>query len=386
MFGYEILINIGLIFGIDSESSTFSYAIRLIVLVWTLYFLPDLFRVKLSRQASVFLICFVLFWFWYFCRLTIDFWLNPSVLRMSYSEYAAFSILVCFLPALGCFLITYQGKVKEVEKWLLISLLIGGVLVFWSLYTSGVEIDLETSQLQVSKINSTSISWMGLALSITSLYIFLKRMKSYINIPLIVVGFGFLLGLSLLGLGASRATALEFLAGIGLLLFIFRAHLGIGSTVIALLMLAVLGYALFVALNSDLLNVLSGRIETGLFQDSSRLEFFINAFERYLTAPVLGLGIEPLGWYPHNLLLEAFLANGFLFGMLTCFLILLVMSYAFRLIMFRGDLALLPLLYILSTASAMVSGNIYSSNLFWVLQAAVAGLYLNRRKELSSKN
>tara|TARA_B110000211_G_scaffold148527_2_gene169149 strand:+ start:5992 stop:7170 length:1179 start_codon:yes stop_codon:yes gene_type:complete len=385
MFGYEILISFGLLAGIKAESSAYSYAIRIFVLVWTLYFLRQLFSIKLNREANVFLLCFISFWFWYFCRLTIDSWLNPGVLRVSYFEYIAQSMFICFLPALACFLINYQGKVKEIETWLFTLLLIGGLLVLWTVSVSPLEIDLETGQLQLSKLNSTSVSWMGLSLIITSLYIAFKKIKGSVGIPLFVIGFGVLVGLSLMIFGASRATAIEFIVGFGLLLLVFRRQFGLGSAIVLLILLALLGLALFEALNYGLSGVLLSRIEGGLFTDGYRTEMFNNALEMYLGAPVLGSGIEPLGWYPHNLIIEAFLVNGIFFGLLTCFLILLVMFYAFRLIMVRSDLSLLPILYILSSMSMMVSGNIYTSNLFWVLQAAVAGAYLNCRRELSAE-
>ena len=190
MFGYEILISFGLLAGIKAESSAYSYAIRIFVLVWTLYFLRQLFSIKLNREANVFLLCFISFWFWYFCRLTIDSWLNPGVLRVSYFEYIAQSMFICFLPALACFLINYQGKVKEIETWLFTLLLIGGLLVLWTVSVSPLEIDLETGQLQLSKLNSTSVSWMGLSLIITSLYIAFKKIKGSVGIPLFVIGFG----------------------------------------------------------------------------------------------------------------------------------------------------------------------------------------------------
>ena len=386
MFAYEILINFGLLYGIKAESTTFSYGIRIFVLLWTLYYLPMFFRRKLTSKASAFLICFVFMWFWYFCRLTIDSWLNPDVLRMSYIEYVSQSMFICFLPALACFFINYWGLAKNIGEWLFISLLLGGLLVLWSFTVSDLEINLETRQLQLGKLNSTSVSWMGLSLSISALYIAFKKIQGAVGLPSIFVGFGLLIGLSLLGLGGSRATAIEFVIGVVLLLVSTRRRLGIFSFLAVVALVALLGGTLFIATNSGLLDVLYMRIEGGIFNDNDRAEMFQRGFEMYLGAAVLGSGIEPLGWFPHNLILEAFLANGIFFGLLTSLLIITTMIYAFRLIMSRSDLSLLPILYILSTMSMMVSGNFYASNLFWVLQASVAGVYMNWRRELSAKN
>jgi|TARA_B110000908_G_C10267599_1_gene466032 O-antigen ligase len=385
MFGYEILIGFGLLYGIKADSSIYSYAIRIYVLIWTLYYLPKLFRRKLTRKGSAFLICFVFMWFWYFCRLTIDSWLNPGVLRISYIEYVAYSIFMCFLPAFACFFINYHGLAKNIQKWLFISLLVGGLLVLWSFSVSDLEIDLEAKQLQLVKLNSTSVSWLGLSLAISALYIVFKKMKDSVGLPLIVVAFGLLIGLALLGLGASRATAIEFVIGVVLLFISFKRQLGFFGYLALVALVALLGFTLFKVANIGLLNVLSARTEAGLLNDNARVEMLQRAFEMYLTAPVLGLGIEPTGWFPHNVIIEAFLANGVFFGLLTSLLIITTMIYAFRLIMVRSDLSLLPILYILSSMSMMVSGNFYASNLFWVLQASVAGIYINWRREVSTE-
>ena len=57
-----------------------------------------------------------------------------------------------------------------------------------------------------------------------------------------------------------------------------------------------------------------------------------------------------------------------------------------RLILFRADLSLIPILYILACMSVMVSGNIYESNEFWVLMSSSAGLYFGWQKEAYKKH
>ena len=53
--------------------------------------------------------------------------------------------------------------------------------------------------------------------------------------------------------------------------------------------------------------------------------------------------------------------------------------------MVRRDLSPLPILNILSSMSMTVSVNFYESNLIWVLQVSVDGVYMNWQCELSAE-
>ena len=387
LFAYEIFVNFGILFSISSESSIFSYIIRALVLILTLYLLPKLLKNNLNRKVSIYLICYLSFWFWYFCRLSIDSLLDPGALRLTYIEYLSLSIFVCALPSLVCFSITYQGGVKNFETWLSCLLLFGGLLVLWSFYTSPIEIDLEKSQLKLPKLNATSVSLMGLTLVIAAVFSFIKNAKDSFFKNLFILIAGTIIGLILLGFGGSRAAFLELIIGGFLLMIVFRSKLSLGFSILFPLVFFFIGFGIFQALKGGIFLVLSSRIEDGgLLQDDNRLDYLKVYFEAFLDAPILGAGTEPLGWYSHNLVLDAFLGNGIFFGLLVCFLIILVGLYSMRLILFRADLSLIPILYILACMSVMVSGNIYESNAFWVLMSSSAGLYFGWQKEAYKKH
>lgn len=129
------------------------------------------------------------------------------------------------------------------------------------------------------------------------------------------------------------------------------------------------------AFNNGMVGAFVSRLDFGFFSDSNRSALFQSAIGGYFRAPILGLGVEPLGWNPHNVILEVFLANGLFFGLIICYLCFSALTYALFIILKKPGFAILPALYIASFLSAMVSGNIYAGNAFWALMASVVGLY-----------
>ena len=380
IFGYELFINLGSYIGFSNESSTFSYVIRGSIFAGSVYYLPKLIFLKFDKRVPVFLICFFTFWLWYVSRINVDAFLNPVVLRVSYSEYMIKSLFVSFLPATACFIIAFRGQLERVELTLFWMLLFGGCMVLLALYTNPIVIDLNDKGIQLARLNATTISNLGQALSLTVIYILFKNQGLGLGYKAFVFVFGLGVGLPLVVTGGSRAAIIFLFVGIIAVLIAQRKRLNYGHLVPVSILSSSLILLGVYAFNNGFTGALMSRINTGFFTDSNRLELLRNALEGYFNAPILGLGIEPLGWPPHNIIVEAFLANGLFFGLLISYLCFLVLKYAFFIIYKEPDFAILPVLYIVSFLSSLVSGNIYGSNSFWALMASVAGIYLWLRR------
>lgn len=375
IFGYELFTVFGTFLGFSDESSTFSYIIRGFVLAGALYVLPQLVFFRGDKRVMRFLIFFFIFWIWYVSRVTIDSILNPAVLRITYIEYIALSLGQTVLPAIACFLLAYKGYLEKVEFTLFWMLLFGGCMILVGFFIQSIEIDVNDRGIYLGKLNSTSISNLGRALSLTSIYLLLKNQGLGLSYKSFIFFAGLGLGLPLVFFGASRAAFLGLIIGIIFVFIAARKSLHYGHIIILSLISCALIYLAINALSNGLTAALIERINSGIFSDSIRGQLLNDAVEGYFSSPILGLGIEPLGWYPHNIIVEAFLANGLFFGLLICYLSFLVFMYAFFIIFYRTDFAILPILFIVSFLSAMVSGNIYSENIFWALMASVVGLY-----------
>ena len=375
IFGYEIFTLFGTFIGFSDESSTFSYIIRGFVLAGALYVLPQLVFLRGDKRVMRFLIFFFIFWIWYVSRVTVDAILNPAVLRITYIEYISLSVGQTFFPAIACFLLAYRGHLENVELTLFWMLLFGGCMISVGLFTQPLEIDFNQRGIYLGKLNATLISNLGRALSLTSIYVLLKNQSLGLGYKSFIFFAGLGLGLPLVVSGASRAAALGLIIGIIFVFIAARKWLHYGHIVMISLISSALIFMFIKVLSNGLVGALVNRIDIGFFADSNRGKLLKDAVEAYFSSPILGLGTEPLGWYPHNTILEAFLANGLFFGLLICYLFFLVFMYALFIIFKKPDFAILPILFIVCSLSEMVSGNIYAGNAFWGLMASVAGLY-----------
>jgi O-antigen ligase len=114
------------------------------------------------------------------------------------------------------------------------------------------------------------------------------------------------------------------------------------------------------------------RLNRGVLEDSARMQLYAEGWRLLMDHPFIGAGIEPLGWYPHNLILESFLLSGVISGIIFAALFFFVALKAVHVLLSGTSNSWIPLIYLQYAVGAMFSFAIYSSVQFWVLMAAVA--------------
>ena len=129
--------------------------------------------------------------------------------------------------------------------------------------------------------------------------------------------------------------------------------------------------ALFVDIESM---ALFKRLDRGLFDDSNRLHLYAEGWNLLTRDPFFGAGVEPLGWYPHNLLLESFLLNGAISGVIFFLMFSYVVIKAVYAVLMGVSNAWIPLLFLQYAVGSLFSFAIYSSVPFWILMAAVVAM------------
>jgi hypothetical protein len=90
-----------------------------------------------------------------------------------------------------------------------------------------------------------------------------------------------------------------------------------------------------------------------------------DAIKLIYNSPLIGGGIEPLGWYPHNLILEAFMVAGLTSGLLflTIYFWGLYISYK---LMFSQQQFFVGYFLFSCLIGALVAGNLYNNQWFWM--------------------
>ena len=106
---------------------------------------------------------------------------------------------------------------------------------------------------------------------------------------------------------------------------------------------------------------------------SFRATYARDAWQQFIDHPVLGSSLDERvsGYYPHNVIIESFMATGILGGM--AFVMLVVLSLvATALTIHRGHAgSWVGLLYLQYLVGAQFSGALYLSNTMWAFMAAV---------------
>jgi O-antigen ligase len=107
-----------------------------------------------------------------------------------------------------------------------------------------------------------------------------------------------------------------------------------------------------------------------------RLEVMSGAWKSFTEAPLLGNALEVMeyGGYPHNVVIESFMATGIVGGTTFTVLLLLSFIYALSLVRMPGSYSWIGLLFIQYMTGSLVSGAIYNSPTMWALLGAVLGV------------
>ena len=121
---------------------------------------------------------------------------------------------------------------------------------------------------------------------------------------------------------------------------------------------------------------------------SGRNEIYFNSINEFFENPFFGSSFliqsEPKGEYPHNLVIESFMALGIIGGVLFMSLIFITLKKAFKLIRINKKYTFISLLFVQYLIFSMFSRSIINLPLFWVTMILVNYIYNNELKSESN--
>lgn len=386
LFGYGIIAS-----SINDASTSRMITIpyRLIVLIASI--LVILFSTNISnvnhdrkllagtRISSTFIIIFIIS---YSFRLFFDTGYNNLLIRES-SEYLFYWFGICLIPGITFLFL----DLKSSQKYLYLSwifLAIASILALPLIVEGQVsKVFAEQGRLAGEALNPISLGHQSGSLLLISLYILLNRESSKNRIIKVPYIFSLMLGLILLFFAASRGPIVAIIVCVCLLLLSLQ-YQGINTfKIFGIIIIAIIfaNIAFSFALDSGssflerFTSILSGDY-FGYSQFVQRPELYQEASELIAEYPIFGYGLEiPNLGYPHNLILEAFLATGLLGGSLFLIIYIYAAIKAISIIIAKNNSwSWLGLLYIQYAIGSMFSGNLYASSTFWYLLFAILGL------------
>lgn len=291
-------------------------------------------RIRIFRRDLPVVAVFLILCVGYIVRVGYDISSSISFNIFTESYYLLISFSTLILP----FPIAFIMRHHDPKQFLRHACYINCVLCMLTAYYLFIEfqsgsLNIINGRVSADFINSITIGYIGGISVMTAVLCFFKS-----NINKLFTFWLLVLGLTLLFIGASRSQ------------FLFVSY------VASLVMIGRLRRSPFLILGTVLLITLFvsffGEYEAGIFarldlNDSVRIDLYRSAFALINQSPWFGHGIEPLVLFAHNVFLEAFLINGFLFGSLLSLLCFVAFMYcSFRLIFRIDDYTFFDILYL----------------------------------------
>ncbi len=370
--------------GVDSRVATVPF--RGLMLLLQLY---ALFRFlgagHLRMGMSITSVVAVFFWIAYSLRFIADAAFLQVPLGIAPSDMALSLFAIC-LPT---FLVLYQIRDIELYRkalpWSMLSL---GVCCLASMLRTRTSQDVTLhGRFQGNDIlNSVSYGHMGVTAIILGLFVLLQigRVESAWYLRVGAAGTVCLGAFSILA-ASSRGALVA-----GILVIPFIGYLGIrcGSRLVTVAI--AIGLALMISvtvtyfsrngLNLDRLLASAAAYDTTSDSVNTRHNMIRDAWREYMEHPWLGSSVVERNAliYPHNAMVEAFMATGTFGGSAFAILILTAIYRAMSFIRRRPAMAWIPACFFQQLIGAMFSGGLYGNVPLWGMLAIMLGADLPR--------
>lgn len=369
--GYPLVAPLPLMFEVDSRIVTVPF--RGLFLAIALVVFLSMIRRRDTIYTGQFWWPYSIFWGIYIARLLVDTLISPIPLRLPVEEYYLLVFGLVLLPTNAFF-----SVLKPVaNRSAIFATLVLSVLACLATYYLGIDtlVSGSVGRLGTETLNPISFGYLGATVVLLASFILLRlELRTHLGKVLLLGSIA--LGLLSVGLAGSRGPLAALVVTV--LVLVGHAvrqtsmrHAAAFSLVLIASVVVALPYV--VEMGSGIVE----RIEmtgTGLDpSDEDRFWLWRIAWAAFLDNPLLGNGIEPasVGFYPHNIVLEAYMATGFVGGCLLLFMLVYVGKRALDLLSLNPGYGWIGLLYIQQVVAAIFSGSIYGSTGVWYLMAAV---------------
>lgn len=334
------------------------------------------------------LICFVLVYSFKLLQYTVY---DASVLVKNPEEYQIYWFGVCLIPALSFLTVKYC----QFQKYLFSAY----IFIYLSCLISLFSLNKVNSLIDVGRfsregLNSISLASDGISLVILSIFILTMNKNSLNNkrVLYFISCLGIFLGSFIAVLSGSKGPILSlFICLILNLIFskynhesLFNKKIITGYIIlIPLVLLFILIIANVDQTQLTLLNRIYMSFEGEDASTLGRINLIDEAIPLIMSKPIFGNSIEVPGEnYVHNLIIDSFLSTGISGGLF--FTYIYVYGIIKSIIILKNhysEWGWLGMIYIQWAIAILISGSLYTSNVFWYLIFCLVGLKMNGKKK-----
>ena len=382
--GYPAVAALSSIFGFDNRLGSIAFRLALIAVCFTILLRLRLTHPKRARIGIWFPLMF--FWMLYLARVVWDAYLASNPLSREPYFYLVFALGSCLIPMMAFMvgLRTNERMLDRAREATVFMVTAASAAVLWVFYNS-TQLQLSTQRMQLDALNPISVGHLGGSLVILSIFCLFQGRKRLRN--QLVYWVALPIGMVLLVSSASRGPVLATALALGAYAM---ARLGSRRGLISALFIGVFfvggaWLASFVEGQMGFSSVsrIVGLIELGGsdLTASIRLSLMRTAWAEFLSSPLVGSGLEGhrVGFYPHNAIVEAFMATGIVGGIALLAVLASAGLSAWRLLTQQAGSGWTALLCIQYIVAAQFSGALWGAGAMWSFIGAVFAVSTTKR-------
>ncbi|ALI53967.1 O-antigen ligase family protein [Celeribacter marinus] len=375
--GYPLTAGITTVLGLDNRMA--SVLMRAVVLLLTVLVLLRPGSTSALRPSWPILL-FFLFWTIYLVRMAYDTILGTGELGRPALDYWLFGVGTSFLPASALLLTRSLPKPRGLVRWTLwtsVAALLLGLVFGQASMISSNGASFDTGRLSLESLNPISLGHVGATVFLIAYWKLRHDRVSLVTTLAYLATAGF--GLVGIGMSGSRG---PFIAALASVLFIEASKGGRAiiwkATIllVPLLSLSVDLTALDKFFGINLFDRLDAAIQLTDPSALGRNAQYASAWRMFLDHPVLGATLEDPAFriYPHNIVLEALMATGFIGTAFLLGFLLSVLFRAFTLATKNSEYAAFSALYVQHFVAGQFSSSLYLVNTMWAIAALLAAI------------
>ena len=383
--GYALASGIPPLIGLDERAASVPY--RAFALAWTILVLALVARRRMHYRGAAWFPLLV-FWTLYSLRIASDTVFAPIDLARPPSEIILWAYGTCLLPTLALFASPGERALRrgaQVTFVFCALATVGALYVNYRELSLGISSAYSTGRLATNTLNPVSLGHLGISLALLSVY-FLPKQTWLVRIGLAGLAS---LGLFTAAVSGSRGPLLAF--ALSLLLWLIawakgqplhKLTFGLTVTVATAWLLTFSAFAVEQAFGFRIFSRLQTiQNITGDESGRAHFELLVDASREFLAHPLVGSALHEVRTrdYPHNVLIESFMATGVVGGLAFSAFLIWGAVGAFRLLR-DPAVAWLPLLFVQYLVSGLTAGALYYSASMWGLGAATIAVAASHRK------
>lgn len=336
----------------------------------------------------------LLFWFLYFFRIAIDGYLSPVPLNQEPIEYIKKSFGMVFIP-MFIFLMRIGPKENDIAFkafWMIhVSCLIFSIIFYRdSIGVSyrGLKYTGDGTDMYLSPI---ILSYIGVVAAVVSLQRYLisfsnKKNKSSSIFLLTLIG-----GMVLILFSGTRSALIACIVASTIVLFkstskrnkIYQILLIAGAIFVFGVLLYVLMEKIGTGMVSRYSTLLKELTDGDMNAGAGRSQIYLDGINQFIKNPLLGSGLEEknFGSYPHNHILEAFMATGIIGGISFVILCCYAVNKSLLILEENRKFGWLACIFLIFFIRGIFSAPIINST-FWCSMMAIYAIPIERRRKI----